>query len=108
MCDANFSSNMMDGKLKVINPASLLQKENESKLAQLASSPFGQNILPVVPEEYFVECGYAVMDSEYIQTHRDANSPLEEFFVTGLDDGTVHTYAYTKNKECSYKRRVIK
>lgn len=100
--DMTFSSNRMDGVLKVFNPVTSLLQKAESKVGIL-----GQTELAVMAVDYFVESSYGVMDADYIQAQRQATSAMEEFFVVGLDDGTVHAYAYTKNKGKSFTKRVI-
>lgn len=96
----------MDGLLKLINPANIvLQKPEDEKKSCIGN--FGQIDLPQVASEYFVESSYAVMDVEYIHAQQTKDGPMEEFFVVGLDDGTVHAYAYSKNKGKSFTKRVI-
>jgi len=87
------SSVQMDGKVKIINPESLLNKTHSPQLTVL-----GVPTLPTLAEDYFVESSYAVMDCEYIETRRQCDTDLEEFFVVGMDDGTVHAYPYSKKK----------
>ena len=60
-----------------------------------------------MPEEYFVDCAYGVTDADYFQITapakgENAGGEELEFFVVGLDDGTIHAYDYTKNKSKSY------
>jgi hypothetical protein len=57
-----FASNRMDGRLKIIDPASLLQKGGlqNNLLASIVPLPKDS-----VPEEYFVDCAYGVTDAEY-------------------------------------------
>jgi hypothetical protein len=59
-----FAANKMDGKLKVISPAALLQKGGDVEGSLTSIVPYPKD---EIPEEYFVECQYGVMDAEYIQ-----------------------------------------
>ena len=52
----------MDGRLKIIDPSSLLQKGGLEKGLLSAIVPLPKDS---VPEEYFVDCAYGVTDAEY-------------------------------------------
>jgi len=71
--DAKYGSTEMDGKLKIINPTTLTTVVPTLNI-------LGQAELPSLPEDFYVECAYAVMDADVVGG----------YFVVGLDDGTVH------------------
>jgi len=77
--DAKYGSTEMDGKLKIINPTSL------TTVVPPTLNILGQVDLPSLPEDFYVECAYAVCDADVVG----------EYFVVGLDDGTVHALERT-------------
>jgi hypothetical protein len=54
----------MDGRVKIINPAKLLQKGGLENGLMSSIVPLPKDL---VPEEYFVDCAYGVTDAEYFQ-----------------------------------------
>lgn len=80
--DSMYGSNTMDGKFKVFS---------------LAQEPLS--------ETFFVEVPYGVQSIEHVAI----DSGAQEFILTGLDDGTVQVFDYTKHKgKPSIQRPVFK
>jgi hypothetical protein len=80
--DSMYGANTMDGKFKVINPKDLVSSATAQGGAQLT-------------ERFYVEIPYGVNCTEHIAVDGGA----QEYFVAGLDDGTIQILDYTKNKE---------
>lgn len=76
----------MDGKFKVLSPKDLV----EASGATVAAQGSGQ-----LTEKFYVEVPYGVNCAEHIALDNGA----QEYFVAGLDDGTVQIFDYTKNRE---------
>lgn len=89
--DSMFGANTMDGKFKVFSLAGLTQSDTTGKI------PLSEN--------FFAEVPYGVQCIEHISLDGGA----QEFILSGLDDGTVQVFDYTKNKgKQSIQRPVFK
>ena len=73
-------ANVMDGKIKVFSLDDLTSSAVDSK---------------PIKEKFFVEVPYGVHCVE----HFALEGNKQEFFISGIDDGTVQIFDYTKNKQ---------
>lgn len=82
----------MDGKFRLISVPSLLAQSNSAKdNSQIVSAPTA-----TVATEHFVETQAACCDAKHFQVNKT------DYIVIGLEDGSLHIYNLTKNKEQSY------
>lgn len=91
--DALYGGNTMDGKIKVLSISDIFSQEGAGE--------------SLIKEKFYVEVPYGVQTVEHVAM--SATGGFQEYFLAGLDDGTVQIFDYTKNKEKqSIQRPVFK
>lgn len=87
--DSMYGANIMDGKFKVFSVQDIIDTYTTSKKS--------------LQERFYVEVAYGVQCIEHVSL----NNGAQEFIISGLDDGTVQVFDYTKNKSKESVQRPV-